>query len=342
MNQSEWQGKRVLVTGVCGTIGRQLLSKLNKLNPLEIVGIDNNETELFFVDQEYRNQPNVNISLCDVRDRSNLISRAEGIDIILHTAALKHVILCEKSPSDAIQTNILGVENVISAAKRVDAERVIFTSSDKAVNPTNVMGTSKLMGERLMTAANAQKRNDGPIFASTRFGNVLGSRGSVIPLFKKQIISGGPVTLTDPGMTRFIMTEEEAAELVMSSVFLARGGEVFVTKMPIIRIAELAEIMIELLAPHYGFRKEQIDIVEIGALAGEKLYEELMNQEETRRAKELERYFVITPAFKSVYQEIQYEYPGECESRVTSPYNSTIGSPMTKPELRKFLNGLLF
>jgi len=340
MDQNNWVGKRVLITGVCGTIGRQLLRLVSVQNPLEIVGIDNNETELFFLDQEYRDEPNTHLYLCDVRDRESLVSRAEGIDIILHTAALKHVILCEKAPSDAIQTNILGVENIIYAAKSVDAERVIFTSSDKAVNPTNVMGTSKLMGERLMTAANAQKRNDGPIFASTRFGNVLGSRGSVIPLFTKQISAGGPVTLTDSAMTRFIMTVEEAAQLVIDSVFLARGGEVFVTKMPIIRIEELACVMIEILAPQLGFDKGEIEIVQIGSLPGEKLYEELMNQEETRRAKELRRYFVITPAFKSVYHEIEYEYPGEDPfAEVICPYNSTTGAPMSRSNLREFLLG---
>ena len=130
----------------------------------------------------------------------------QGIDIVLHAAALKHVMLCEKTPYDAVQTNILGTQHVIDAAIENDVQRVVFTSSDKAVNPTNVMGTNNLMGERLMTAANAQRRNSGPIFFSTRFGNILGSRGSVIPIFKRQIVAGGPVTLTHPNMTRFIMT----------------------------------------------------------------------------------------------------------------------------------------
>jgi len=153
------------------------------------------------------------------------------------------VILCEESPRDAIQTNILGTQNVIDAAQANRVKRVLFTSSDKAVNPTNVMGTSKLMGERLMTAANAQRQGESdPLFSCTRFGNILGSRGSVIPLFKRQIGAGGPVTLTDPAMTRFIMTLEEAVQLVMDSVFLARGGEVFVTKMPVVRIARLTPI----------------------------------------------------------------------------------------------------
>jgi FlaA1/EpsC-like NDP-sugar epimerase len=245
--------------------------------------------------------------------------------------------LCEKSPGDAVRTNIQGVQNVISAATANDVERVLFTSSDKAVNPTNVMGTSKLMGERLLTAANARKRGQGPIFASTRFGNVLGSRGSVIPLFKKQIADGGPVTLTDPRMTRFIMTLREAARLVLESVFLAKGGEVFVTKMPVLRIEDLAEVMIEEVAPVHGYSSADIEVDIIGAKPGEKFYEELMNNEETRRTVDLPDYFSILPAFKSLYHEIDYTYPGTSGVGIDDVYNSSTEPAMSKDELRTYL-----
>ncbi|RMD59003.1 SDR family NAD(P)-dependent oxidoreductase, partial [Candidatus Parcubacteria bacterium] len=297
---SSWQGKRVLITGACGTVGRELLRQVVTRGAYEIIGLDNNESELFFLGEEYRTATNVYLYLGDLRDRDKLMRKMQGVDIVLHAAALKHVILCEKTPRDAVQTNILGTQNVIDAAQANGVERVIFTSSDKAVNPTNVMGTTKLMGERLMTAANAHRRAGGPIFASTRFGNVLGSRGSVIPLFKKQIERGGPVTLTDPSMTRFIMTLEEATQLVLDSVFLACGGEVFVTKMPVARIEDLAYAMIAELTGEDA----DIAIEVIGTKAGEKLYEELMNDEETRRTFELDRYFVVLPAFKSVYESI--------------------------------------
>ena len=174
-----------------------------------------------------------------------------GINLVFHTAAFKHVILCERSPFEAVQTNIIGIQNIIQAAIANQVARLIFTSSDKAVNPTNVMGTSKLMGERLMTAANGNACGNCQIFASTRFGNVLGSRGSVIPIFREQIKMGGPVTLTDPEMTRFIMSIKQAVQLVIDSAFLAQGGEVFVTKMPVIRIQDLAEVMINELAPNF-------------------------------------------------------------------------------------------
>jgi len=337
-NNNPWTGKRVLITGICGTIGSELLKQLITFNPTEIIGMDNNESELFFKMEDYRNYENTHFVLGDVRDPDKMMQIARGIDIILHTAALKHVILCEQSPRDSVQTNITGVQNVIDAAFQNNVERVIFTSSDKAVNPSNVMGTSKLMGERLLTAANAYKRNEGPIFTSTRFGNVLGSRGSVIPLFKQQIKNGGPVTLTDDRMSRFIMTLEEAVRLVMGSTFLARGGEILITKMPTVRIIDLAKVMIQELAPTLGYNPEDIKINVIGQKPGEKLYEELMNDEETRRAVELEDYYVVLPAFKSVYENIKYEYPGSnVNVNVNKPYNSSLMDPMKFEELTIFI-----
>jgi FlaA1/EpsC-like NDP-sugar epimerase len=336
-DQRQWSTKRVFITGVCGTVGRELLRQVVEQGPLEVIGIDNNESELFFVGQRYHASPEVRLYLGDVRDRDTLLRKTDGVDIILHAAALKHVILCEESPRDAIQTNIQGTQNVIDAALTNGAERVLFTSSDKAVNPSSVMGTSKLMGERLMTAANALRRGDGPIFASTRFGNVLGSRGSVIPIFQRQIAAGGPLTLTDVNMSRFIMTLEEAVGLVMQSVFLAQGGEVFVTKMPVVRISDLANVMVEELAPRYGYRPEEIEVTTIGSKAGEKLYEELLNDEETRRTLELDRYFVVTPAFKAVYRNIGYSYPDVVARAIKQPYNSANVRPMQREELRRYL-----
>ena len=334
----KWNNKRVLITGVCGTVGSELLTQVRGLQVSEIIGIDNNESELFFQEETCRGDERVNLYLGDVRDRDKLTRKMRHIDIVLHAAALKHVILCERSPRDAVQTNIIGVQNVIDAAIANDVERVIFTSSDKAVNPTNVMGTTKLMGERLMTAANAVQRSGGTMFASTRFGNILGSRGSVIPLFKKQIKEGGPVTLTDPLMTRFIMTTAQAAWLVLDSVFLARGGEVFVTKMPVVRIKDLARVMVAELAPKYGHDPKDVEIYITGAKPGEKLYEVLLSEEETRRAVELDNYFSVLPAFKSVYGDITFNYPGVMgEGKVVKAYNSLMERAMSAEDLKIFL-----
>lgn len=338
-----WQNKRVLITGVAGTIGHELLRQLVQCEPCEIIGIDSNESELFFVQQEFSQFPMVRLYLTDIRDASQLARRMEGIDIVLHTAAYKHVFLCEQAPSNAVQTNILGTQNIVDAATAQGVERVIFTSSDKAVNPTSVMGTSKLMGERLITSANAIRRNGKPIFASTRFGNVLGSRGSVVPLFVRQIAGGGPVTLTHPQMTRFVMTLQEAVRLVMESVFLACGGEVFITKMPVTGIRDLARVMIEELAPRFGHDPKDILIKQIGVIPGEKLYEELMSEEEKRRTVELSRYFVVLPAFRPIYNVVSYDYPDLIRKSVDRAYNSSNEPPISAAALRNLLvdGGLL-
>jgi FlaA1/EpsC-like NDP-sugar epimerase len=338
-----WREKRVLITGVAGTIGRELLRQLVCHEPTEIIGIDSNESELFFVQQECAAYPFVHLYLTDVRNPEQLSRHMEEIDIVLHTAAYKHVFLCEQAPGNAVQTNILGTQNVIDTAAAHNVERVIFTSSDKAVNPTSVMGTSKLMGERLITSANAIRHNGKPIFSSTRFGNVLGSRGSVIPLFARQIAGGGPVTLTHPQMTRFIMTLRDAVRLVMDSVFLARGGEVFITKMPAVRIPDLATVMIEELAPRFGHDPKDIEIKLIGVIAGEKLYEELMSGEEIRRTIELSRYFVVLPALRPIYNLAEYEYPHLIGNSVDHPYHSANEAALSPAELRSMLinGGLL-
>jgi len=336
-----FSGKKILITGACGTVGSELVKQLltdDAYSPDEVLGIDSNESELFFLDQKYLNESRARFFVADIRDKDELIRKMCGIDIIFHAAALKHVILCERSPEQAVQTNILGVQNVIAAANANGVEKVIFTSSDKAVNPTNVMGTSKLMGERLMTAANSNKRGKGPIFASTRFGNILGSNGSVIPIFHNQIADGGPVTLTDRAMTRFVMSVEDSVRLVLDSAMRAKGGEVFITKMPVIRIEDLAEAMIAELAHRYGKSTEQIEISEIGTKPGEKLYEELMSHEETRRAVELGQYFSVIPAFRGIYNDISYDYEDIVTDKVTDPYVSEDVQPLTVDEIRALLN----
>lgn len=333
-----FKNKRVVVTGSCGTIGSELVRQLVKeYGAGEVIGIDNNESEIFFQEQYYSKFDNARFLLADVRDKHKLSRVFKDVDIVFHSAAYKHVILCERSPFEAVQTNILGVQNIVDAAVENGVSKVIFTSSDKAVNPTNVMGTSKLMGERLMTAANSNSRSDQTVFASTRFGNVLGSRGSVIPIFKKQIEKGGPVTLTDDRMTRFIMSIQEAVRLVIDSAYIACGGEVFVTKMPVIRIQDLAEVMIEELAAGYGYVPGNIKVEVIGSKPGEKLYEELMSDEETARTLELERYFAVLPAFRSLYRNIEYDFSDILSRSVDNAYHSANEPALDKGALNKFL-----
>ena len=338
------EDKTVLVTGGCGTVGRELAMQILAQSPHEIRVVDSNESEIFFLEQELaaaaeRHARRVRTScyVGDIRDLDKLMMLCDGCDIVYHVAALKHVILCERSPFDAVQTNVMGVKNVITAALARNVERAIFTSSDKAVNPTNVMGTTKLLGERLFTAANNLQCRRGTIFSSTRFGNVLGSRGSVLPIFCRQIREGGPVTLTDARMTRFVMTLAESCRLVLAAGEKARGGEVFVTKMPIMRIEDLAEAMITELAPLFGRDPKSIEVTEVGAKPGEKLFEELMTEEETRRTRELTEMFSVLPAFRAVYEDINYDYPDATDEPVTEPYASNVHRAMSRFEIHQYL-----
>lgn len=331
-----YKGKKILITGAAGTVGKEIVKQLLSCVPAEIRLVDNNETGIFFLMEDYNKNGNIKCFLGDVRDGYRMEKLVKSMEIIVHCAAFKHVILSEYNPFDVVQTNIVGLENIIRVAINCDVKYVLFTSSDKAVNPTNVMGTSKLMGEKLITAANAVKNNESTIFSSTRFGNVIGSRGSVVPIFMKQIRKGGPVTITDNRMTRFVMTVEEAAKFVLKSVTISRGGEVFITKMPVVNITDLADVMIEILAPKYGYKVSDIKKIEIGAKPGEKLYEELMGVEEVHRAFELKDMFVITPAFKAIYQSIRYEYPETISNKIKNPYVSSIEIPLSKKELKQY------
>lgn len=333
-----YRDKTILVTGAAGTVGQELVRQLVELEPREIRLIDNNESELFFLGKQYHNSGMVNSYLGDVRDSQKLVNITKGVELIFHTAAFKHVSLSEYNPFDAVQTNITGVKNVVQAAMQNDVSRVIFTSSDKAVNPTNVMGTSKLMGERIITAANIVNNNGRQVFSSVRFGNVLASRGSVVPIFAEQIMRGDPVTITDERMTRFVMTIQEAAKLVLEGAMLACGGEILVTKMPVMRIIDLAQAMIEILAPISGLYPDEITFKIIGAMPGEKLYEELMTSEEVGRVLELPTMFAIPPALRSFYHKIDYSYKDKLpETGRSQPYISSLEVPVTVEEIKAYL-----
>jgi FlaA1/EpsC-like NDP-sugar epimerase len=330
--------KRVLVTGGAGSVGTELVRQLLQ-HPIGMVRvIDNNESALFQTDERFRHDGRLETLLCDVRDEDEVNRAFSGIDFCFHAAALKHVPFCERSPFSAVQTNINGSQQVIRAALRNQLERVLITSSDKAVNPTNVMGTSKLMAERLFTAANMLSEGSHRcIFSATRFGNVAGSAGSVIPLFERQIKEEAEVTLTDAGMTRFIMTLEQAAHLVIESMAIARGGEIFITKMRVVVIADLLRVMIRLIAPLYGYAPKSIRTKVIGPRPGEKMWEELNTDEEVRRTYELDDYLVVLPALRNYYQPISYTYAERKLKQSPKIYHSANDPPLSEAEIEKFL-----
>lgn len=337
---SYFREKRVLVTGAAGTIGKQIIKALlsdDRYKAKTVIGIDHNESELFLLEQECLEYSNAYFHLAELTNRNACHEYLGETDILFHAAALKHVIMCERNPMESVNANIIALENLIGAAKEHNLEKFIFTSSDKAVNPTSVMGTTKLLGERIISATSGTQKTPSTIFASTRFGNVMGSNGSVIPVFYTQIMKGGPVTLTHKDMTRFVMSVETAAQLVLDSALLAQGGEVFITKMPVINIADLAQVMIEELAPKFGKDPSDIEINIVGSKPGEKLYEELMSQEEIERSFELPNYFVITPPFQNIFKNVVYSYGHSSLPKPTKTYISSNELPLSKKELKEYL-----
>jgi UDP-N-acetylglucosamine 4,6-dehydratase len=285
MDDCYYNGKTILVTGGVGSIGAEIVKQLVDQKPKIVRIFDNNETELFHAGEKY-GIDKVRLFVGDVRDKERLLLAMEDVDVVFHAAALKHVSLCEYNPFDAVKTNVTGTQNVIRSAMEKGVAKVIFISTDKAVNPTGVMGATKLLAERLMTAASYYTGEGASRFASVRFGNVLDSRGSVVPIFRKQIAAGGPVTVTDSRMTRFFMSIPEAARLVLTAGQMSTGGEVFVLKMPAIKIVDLALAMVGSAA---------IECKVIGRKGGEKLSEELITEEESTRAYENNEMFVILP-----------------------------------------------
>lgn len=290
---NEYYGKKILIIGGSGTIGNHLVRRLLLEEPQVIRIFSRDEHKQYEMNIEFQKDANrLRYLIGDVRDLQRLTRAMEGIDYVFHLAAMKHVPSCEYNPFEAVQTNVIGTQNVIQAALENNVTKVLFTSTDKAISPTNTYGATKLTAERLISAAEFQKGSKGTIFSSVRFGNVMGSRGSVIPLFKKQILENRRITVTDSNMLRYMMTPSQAIELILQANNRAQGGEVFVLKMPVIRIGDLAEVMIDLVTKRYRIDSE-VEIRNIGLRPGEKRYEELMTFEEKLIAEEDLNMFII-------------------------------------------------
>ncbi|WP_017380767.1 polysaccharide biosynthesis protein [Paenisporosarcina sp. TG-14] len=273
-------GKTILVTGAGGSIGSEICRQVMRFSPKQLIMLGHGENSIYLIDQELRNMYGDSVDfrpmIADVQDRTRIFDIVDECrpDVIYHAAAHKHVPLMEYNPMEAVKNNIFGTKNVAEAADTFGVSNFVLVSTDKAVNPPNVMGATKRFAEMVVqNLAKTSKTN----FAAVRFGNVLGSRGSVVPLFTKQIAAGGPVTITDMRMTRYFMTIPEASRLVIQAGTLANGGEVFVLDMgnPV-KIFDLASNLIKLS----GYSEGEIEIRETGIRPGEKLFEELMNESE--------------------------------------------------------------
>ena len=286
-----YRGKTVLITGGGGSIGSELARQIAKIGPAKLILLDIYENGVYDVQQELiLRYPGINLcaeiaNVCD-REEIDFILKEHQPDIVLHAAAHKHVPLMEKNVTEAVRNNVFGTLNMVEACERNGVKRFIMISTDKAVNPTNVMGATKRMCEMIVQS----RKGDTTSFSATRFGNVLGSNGSVIPLFRRQIANGGPVTLTDKRITRYFMTIPEASQLVMTSGAMAKNGELYVLDMgEPVKILDLAEEMIRLsgLEPY-----KDIDIIKTGLRPGEKLYEELLIKTEEMDKTENDLIFI--------------------------------------------------
>ncbi|OTN75853.1 hypothetical protein A5886_000929 [Enterococcus sp. 8G7_MSG3316] len=285
--------KTILVTGAGGSIGSEICRQVIEFNPRRLILVGHGENSIYLIDRELRNKFKLSTTeivpvIADVQDRDKIfeIMTTYRPDIVYHAAAHKHVPLMEYNPREAVKNNIFGSKNVAEAAKSAQVKNFVMVSTDKANNPPNVMGATKRIAEMIVTGLN----EDGCTkFSAVRFGNVLGSRGSVIPVFREQIAKGGPITVTDFRMTRYFMTIPEASRLVIQSGALAKGGEIFILDMSEpVKIVDLAKNMIRLS----GYSEDEIEIVETGIRPGEKLYEELLLDKERNDEAVFEKIFV--------------------------------------------------
>ncbi|MDD5145039.1 MAG: UDP-N-acetylglucosamine 4,6-dehydratase (inverting) [Candidatus Pacebacteria bacterium] len=278
-------GKTILLTGGTGSFGQKFTEiALKECNPHSIRIFDNRELAAVEMERDFRD-PRLRFFMGDVRDKKRLLRAMKGADIVVHAAALKHVPICEYNPIEAVKTNIEGSINIIDAAIDSGVEKVMAISTDKAVHPCNLYGATKMVAEKLFVQGNSYSGGKNPYFSCCRYGNVIGSSGSVVPLFFEQK-SNGEITITDERMTRFWVTLNEGVRFVINSIEIMKGGEIFIPKIPSMKVMELADV----IAPE---AKKKI----IGIRSGEKLHEVLLTEEEALHTKEFDKFFIITPQY---------------------------------------------
>ena len=321
------KGKTVLVTGGTGSIGSEIVRGLMNSDVKTIRILSNDENGVYELSEEL-NDVRLRFFVGDVRDRDRMAMACEDVDIVFHAAALKHVPLCEYNPIEAVKTNVLGTQNVIEACLAQKVGKMIFISTDKAIEPVNTMGASKLLAERLVIDANNIKGYKPTKFSIVRFGNVMGSRGSVIPLFLGQAMKGGPITLTSDEMTRFMMYIQDAVQLIFKATEKAEGGEIFSFNMPVMKMIDLAEVIREEISAIKGHSPDQIEIKTIGLRPGERLHEALMTEEEASRAKVVGELMMVLPISRAE------------NSAINNQYRSDTIEPMSKDEIRAVIKKL--
>lgn len=306
--------KTLLITGGTGSFGNAVLRRFLDSDLREIRIFSRDEKKQDDMRKRY-NSPKLKFYIGDVRDARTVETAMRGVDFCYHAAALKQVPSCEFHPMEAVRTNVLGTENVLEAAIRAGVKRVVCLSTDKAVYPINAMGISKAMMEKVMVAASRNLEGTGTVICGTRYGNVMASRGSVIPLFVEQVRAGKPITITDPNMTRFMMTLDDAVELVLYAFQHGNNGDIFVQKAPAATVAVLTEAILSLIG------KPAHEVRVIGTRHGEKLYEALLSREERAAAEDLEGYFRVPPDGRDLNYG-KFVEQGEVSISESEDYNS--------------------
>ncbi len=285
------KGKNILVTGGTGSIGSSIVKELLDCSPKVVRILDVSENQLFFLQEQLKDYDNVRFLVGDIREKERIHRAAEDVDIIFHTAALKHVPLCEENPFEAAKTNVIGTQNVIDIAIENNVSQLVHISTDKVVNAINTLGASKLLSERLVIAAHNYKGHKKTSFCCVRFGNVIGTRGSLVHLISEQLRHNERPFITDKKMTRFLLTEKEAANFILKASAMKQDGAIFVPKMPAVKVIDLIQATIDELCSRYSFK--HVTPKETGIRTGEKLYEELMTELEFERCKVLDGMYVI-------------------------------------------------
>lgn len=326
-----FRDKQVLIIGGTGTIGRRIVQSVLSENPRMIKVLSRDEYKQYQLQHEMANIDNLRFMIGDVRDYDRLVAAMQDIDYVFHLASMKHVSLCEANPFEAVQSNVQGTNNVIKAALAQKVKKVVFTSTDKAIAPTNTYGATKLIAERLFASVEQSGKKGTTVFSCVRFGNVMGSRGSVIPLFKEQIEKNKRVQITHQEMTRFMMTLSQAADLTIQALKEAKGGEIFVLKMPVVKLTDLVTILIEETCKKLKIAKEAVIVDIIGPRPGEKMYEELMTEDESKHALELSDMYIIPGKISNVGL-----YKNTKKAKIGT-YSSAEQQPITLEQLQALL-----
>ena len=329
--QSVFTNKTLLITGGTGSFGNAVLEKFLDSDIGEIRIFSRDEKKQDDMRTHYKNDK-IKFYIGDVRDLQSLHSAMQGVDYVFSAAALKQVPSCEFYPMEAVRTNVMGTANTIEAAIQRGVKKVVVLSTDKAVYPINAMGMTKALMEKVMVAQSRNISAEQTLLSATRYGNVMASRGSVIPLFIDQILQGKPITITDPNMTRFMMSLEDAVELVMFAFNNSMQGDIFVQKSPASTIKDLAEVLIDIF---HG--KNEIQI--IGTRHGEKLYEALLSREEAVKAENLDNYYRV-PSDTRDLNYAQFFEEGSEKISMAQEYTSHNTKRLSKAELKVLLLNL--